>query len=75
MQSASLYDGQQIFVWSDRLLDLGMNFLVGSMVFVRDAWYLAVVPHLHDLYSSVELGCEGPLFTSIQGDGCEKGAH
>ena len=27
------------------------------------------------LYSSLELCCEGPRFTSIQEDGCDKGAH
>ena len=35
-QFASLYDGQ-VFVWSDCLLDLGTNFLIGNMVFVGDA--------------------------------------
>ena len=59
LQFASLYDGQEVFVWSDRLLDLGMHFLVGNVVFVRDAWYLAVAPHFHGLYSSLELCCEG----------------
>ena len=34
LQFASHYDGQEVFVWSDCLLDLGMNFLVGDMVFV-----------------------------------------
>ena len=29
---ASLYDGQEVFVWSDCLLDLGTDFLVGNMV-------------------------------------------
>ena len=37
--------------------------------------YLAVAPHFHGLYSSLELCCEGPWFTSIQEDGCDKGAH
>ena len=31
---APLYDGQEVFVWSDCLLDLGTDFLVGNMVFV-----------------------------------------
>ena len=31
---ASLYDRQEVFVWSDCLLDLGTDFLVGNMVFV-----------------------------------------
>ena len=34
LQFASLYDRQEIFVWSNCLLDLGTDFLVGSMVFV-----------------------------------------
>ena len=60
LQFASLYDGQEIFVWSDRLLDLGTDFLVGNMVFVCDVPYLAVTPHFHGLFSSLELCCEGP---------------
>ena len=36
LQFASLYGGQ-VFVWSDCLLDLGTDFLVGYMVFVRDS--------------------------------------
>ena len=28
LQFASLYDGQEVFVWSDCLLDLGTDFLV-----------------------------------------------
>ena len=31
LQFASLYDGQRVFVWSDCLLDLGTDFLVGNM--------------------------------------------
>ena len=34
---ASLNGGQEVFVWSDCLLDLGTDFLVGKMVFVGDA--------------------------------------
>ena len=34
VQFAALYDGQEVFVWSDCLLDLGTNFLVGKMDFV-----------------------------------------
>ena len=37
LQFASLYDGQEVFVWSDCLLDLGTHFLVGNMVFMCDA--------------------------------------
>ena len=55
-QYASLYDGQKVFVWSDYLLDLGLDFLVGNMVFVRGT----VAPHFHGLYSSLELSCQGP---------------
>ena len=75
LQFASLYDRQEVFVWSDCLLDLGTDFLVGNMVFVRDASYLAVAPHFHGLYSSTELCSEGPWFTSTQEDGCDKEAH
>ena len=34
LQFASLYDGQEVFVWSNCLLHLGTDFLVGNMVFV-----------------------------------------
>ena len=36
LQFASLYNGQEVFVWSDCLLDLDTDFLVGNMVFVWD---------------------------------------
>ena len=36
IQFASPYDGQEVFVWSDCLPDLGMDFLVGDMVLVWD---------------------------------------
>ena len=32
LQFASLYDGQEVVVWSDCLLDFGTDFLVGNMV-------------------------------------------
>ena len=60
LQFASLYDGQEVFVWSDCLLDLGTDFLVGIKAFGRDAFYLALAPQFHGLYSSLKLGCEGP---------------
>ena len=34
LQFLSLYDGLEVFVWSDCPLDLGADFLVGNMVFV-----------------------------------------
>ena len=37
LQFAFLYDDQEVFVWSDRLLDLGTDFLVCNMIFVQDA--------------------------------------
>ena len=37
LQFASLYD-RQVFVWSDCLLDLGTDFLIGNMVFVGDVY-------------------------------------
>ena len=36
LQFAPLYNVQEILLWSDCLLDLGMDFLVGNMVFVCD---------------------------------------
>ena len=41
-QFASLYDGQEVFVWSDCLPGLVTDFLVVNTVFVSDAYYLAV---------------------------------
>ena len=32
-QFVSLYNDKEAFVWSDCLLDLGTDFLVGNMVF------------------------------------------
>ena len=34
LQFASLYDGQEVFVWSECLLNLSTDFLVGNVVFV-----------------------------------------
>ena len=36
LQFASLYNRQEIFMWSNCLLDFGTDFLVGNMVFVWD---------------------------------------
>ena len=55
LQFESLYDRHEIFVWSNCLLDLGTDFLMGDMVFIRDAEDLSVAPHFHGLYSSLEL--------------------
>ena len=33
LQLASHYGGQEVFVWSDCLLDLGTDFLVGNILF------------------------------------------
>ena len=66
LQFAFLYDGQEIFVWSDCLLDLGTDFLYGNMAFVWNVLYLALAPHFHDLFSSLQLCCEGPRFKSIR---------
>ena len=60
LQFASLYNGQELFVWSDRLLDLGTDLLVVNMVFVRDAIVFAIAPNFLGLYSSLELCCECP---------------
>ena len=34
LQFASFYNRQEVFVWSNCLLDLGTDFLIGNMVFV-----------------------------------------
>ena len=67
--------GQDVFVWSNCLLDLGTNFLFASIVFVWDALYLAVANSFHGFCSSLQLCCEGPWFTSVQENGCDKGVH
>ena len=36
LQFASLYDRQEVFVWSNCLVDLGTDFLVGDMLLVGD---------------------------------------
>ena len=70
-----LFFGSQVFVWHDYLLDLGTDFLVDNMVFAWDAYYLAVAPRFHGLYSSLELCCEGPYFISIQEDRFDNGTE
>ena len=47
----------------------------GLMMMMMMMQYHAVAPHFNGLYSSLELCCECPWFTSIQEDGCDKGAH
>ena len=34
LQVASLYDGQEVSVWSNCLLDLETDFLIGNVTFV-----------------------------------------
>ena len=34
LQVASLYDRQEVFVWSDCPLDLGRDFVIGNVVVV-----------------------------------------
>ena len=36
LQFASLYDHEEVFMWSNSLLDLVMDFLIGNVVFVWD---------------------------------------
>ena len=35
LQFASLYDDQEVFMWSDCMLDVGTDFLVGNSLFIR----------------------------------------
>ena len=37
LQFASLYGGQEVFVWSDCLLHFGTDLILVNMVFVGDA--------------------------------------
>ena len=55
LQFASLYNCQKVFVWPDCLLDLGTDFLVGNMVFVWDAQYLAVALHFSCIFELREI--------------------
>ena len=74
LQFVSRYN-YQIFVWSNYQLDLSTPFFIGKLLFIWDVWYLVVAPHFHGLYSPSERCCEGPWFTSVQEDGCDKGAQ
>ena len=75
LQFAFLYDGQEVFVWSDCLpgsshrLPRGLNVLCVVFFF-----FFSVAPHFHGLYSSLELCCDGSWFTSIQEDKRDKGS-
>ena len=55
LQFASLYDGQEVFVWSDCLLELGTDFLVGNMVFVWLLWRSAVRVHDSQAYRKMDV--------------------
>ena len=55
LQFTSHYHGQEVFVWSDCLLDVVTDLLVGNMVVVLVAQYLAVAHHFHGLYSLLKL--------------------
>ena len=55
LQFASLYDGQEVFVWSDCLLELGTDFLVGNMVFVWLLWSSAVRVHDSQAYRKMDV--------------------
>ena len=60
LQFTSVYDGQEVFVWSDCLLDLGTDFLVGIVVFVGMSVVSYDSTSFHGSYSSLQLCCEGP---------------
>ena len=68
MQFLSLYDGQEVFTMARRssfgpiacwILAQTSSLVTWSLYEMR-AQYLAVAPHFHGLYSSLELCCEGP---------------
>ena len=52
LQFASLYDDQGVFVWSDCLLDLDTDFLVGNTVFDDSDKFDADVVLLHGCQQS-----------------------
>ena len=41
LQFASLYNHQEVFMWSNCLLDLGTDFLVGNMVSLQTQYPLS----------------------------------
>ena len=55
LQFASLYDGQEVFVWSDCLLELGTDFLIGNMVFVWLLWSSAVRVYDSQTYRKMDV--------------------
>ena len=55
LQFAFLYNGQEVFVWSDCLLDLGTDFLIGNIVFVWLLWSSAVRVHDSQAYRKMEV--------------------
>ena len=56
LQFVSLYGGQEVFVWSTRLLDLGTDFLVGNMV----ATCILTCIKVTNYNACVELCCQCP---------------
>ena len=53
-QFAFLYDGQEVFVWSDCLLDLGTDLLVGNMVFAGVFRAEVALTEYELMYTNVE---------------------
>ena len=52
LQFASLYDGQEVFMWSDCLLDLGTDFLVGNNY---SLWSSTVRVHDSQAYKKMDV--------------------
>ena len=57
------------------LLDLVPDLFISHVVLVGNLQDLSVASHHHCLDSLLKVCCKGPCLTSIQEDGCDKGAH
>ena len=67
LQFASLYDGQEVFMWSDCLLDLGTDFLVSNGS--QDVTYLvnSFLPlfYVDGSFASLHLHDRQPCLTPV----------
>ena len=77
IQFASLYDGEQVYVWSDCLLDLGTDFLVGTVLcgLCMRRVVSCGSTSLPLLLFFISALLWGSWFTSIHEDGRDQGAH
>ena len=64
---ASLYDGQEVFVWSECLLNLGTDFLVGNQRFPAEEVFVTYTSNITDDGPSLWSFCytTGGLFDTV----------